>query len=94
MESLEIDSPSRGRKPWCEDKDDPQYAMSLEIDSPSRGRKRTTTTVAGAFKLVKGLEIDSPSRGRKRGPVKTVNKTQGLEIDSPSRGRKLSSIYS
>ena len=59
--SLEIDSPSRGRKLifrtiiFI-------IVKSLEIDSPSRGRKPDRT----AYNFyVTSLEIDSPSRGRK-----------------------------
>ena len=52
-QSLEIDSPSRGRKP-----NDPPSAApvntspSLEIDSPSRGRKRIIDMIFNLIKTV------------------------------------------
>ena len=61
-DSLEIDSPSRGRK-----RSSPTLSSladtGLEIDSPSRGRKREF--LVGILDFTKSLEIDSPSRGRK-----------------------------
>ena len=86
MWSLEIDSPSRGRKLW-------EYFIHntqdecLEIDSPSRGRK--PHTAQKFFPLFsQRLEIDSPSRGRKLYVYTDEEIDERLEIDSPSRGRK------
>ena len=62
--SLEIDSPSRGRKLFCSPiSQGAQHLNRLEIDSPSRGRKREF--LVGILDFTKSLEIDSPSRGRK-----------------------------
>ena len=59
---LEIDSPSRGRKPVpCVASE--RGSLGLEIDSPSRGRKHKNRMLKLAD--LHGLEIDSPSRGRK-----------------------------
>ena len=60
--SLEIDSPSRGRKRKVADTVKNAVGR-LEIDSPSRGRKRSSPTLSSLADT--GLEIDSPSRGRK-----------------------------
>ena len=85
--SLEIDSPSRGRKhtKFIRFRN---ILNSLEIDSPSRGRKLKPTEKMREF--IYSLEIDSPSRGRKRLSKSITNDGayKGLEIDSPSRGRK------
>ena len=60
--SLEIDSPSRGRKLEY-NPNEPAYD-SLEIDSPSRGRKLQYSLMEVSLPT-SSLEIDSPSRGRK-----------------------------
>ena len=60
--SLEIDSPSRGRK--HSGLIVVLIGIGLEIDSPSRGRKRSSGILRSHISTW-SLEIDSPSRGRK-----------------------------
>ena len=63
IKSLEIDSPSRGRKRNIIYNNLVSHFLRLEIDSPSRGRKHMVIDKRDIHIL--SLEIDSPSRGRK-----------------------------
>ena len=63
--SLEIDSPSSGRKLLDVKKMNDIIPYGLEIDSPSRGRKRVLQNTFSVMGVHTRLEIDSPSRGRK-----------------------------
>ena len=90
VKSLEIDSPSRGRKLNYEaEAYILPHTISLEIDSPSRGRKLGQDELDLVEIKNNSLEIDSPSRGRKLNAIADESIPHRLEIDSPSRGRKL-----